>query len=1369
MKKSLVVLSVVSVAALGVTAGTCTWKGGSSGNWMSPENWDGGVPDAADAAVVFTNDANVTIDKGSAVDVRDITIGAGATVSLTGAAGSSLTVRNGVSESGCIVIGQDATCNLSVPIDSAVSRLDVNNRGAFNCYAPMSNSVGGSDYGIIFSGGTMTFGNGASVYAKTRVFFGNGKSDGNVFHITGNARIEAAVIQMAASAGCESVEILQDGVNSVVTCSTFDPNNNGTVNMTYTLKAGTLTASAGYTGKVGATGHASYVVDGGTLGIQTLYVAGGTIAYYGGSLNLPYYGRLSGGTDMTLLLGGAMPQLPSGATTLGLDFAPGATVTMASDHAMSFTLVDGAGMPADLTIGANATVKVPAGVQWAAETLDPVAVTVKDGGILRIDDQTGYVMQAMDLSLLNGGKISATTTGASYARTSFVCHSLSLDGTPVEQGTCLSMTSDTLKPYVETANDSSTVLLPHVWTGAMDNRWGEPSNWKDGNVPPSNYNVSIDLSAAAGRTIDLGSSSFAFGSMVFMPKDKSRKVTLSGTGAVSMWNALGYTCAFMIAEGATVVLDVNLTHNNTNPCSLLGNGTLEVLKGYPAGTPHLSLDGNLVFRGTTDLSSGNFAVWGHMDHHRFDVRFAEGVRFGANVINFGAAGFTMPECYAQDGGSVSAASMYVTACANTSGIGVPSYVMNNGDFTISDGIYLGTKRTDTTRQYPNGDFILEGGTVATPKFATELNSNYIRLRGGVARIGAGGFEKTETYSTNPETAKNFVANGEPGIQLGGATLCADTADWSIPSTLDVLLTGENGDTTFDLAHDVVISGAVSGPGCLVKKGVGTLTIAGAYSAGRTLKVEAGKVAFSGSIAGLDMIDLAAADSLSLPSGTDLEVDALVVAGTHYGKAASVTFGEGTVTVRGTPAYSWIGPNGGKWSVADNWYAGKVPNGDDVTLDFGDMTVPADGLMIEVDAAVSLSGIVGNGRIALVGAGVLTLADGGEIDLPAGAELDASAPVHLAKEASKKGEGKLIVDCLRSATDPDELLTAEDCVFAFRVAEGEVEVTGEVAGLRLFADGETAAKGALITIGENAILTNKVGLNLAWNAGARAGYGSIVQNGGAVEESPLFNSGTCNLSYTRGGDCSYTLNGGTLTFAASGSAMLNRWDNYGDVSDAPVSRTTITINDGVMTFPHEFYIGTTRRAQDKIVLNGGVLDHSLLTYGALSGAMDIVLNGGTLRSSGISSHVHHPYNYEGSNMERFRLVVDGNGTFDIVKDRTEYYEMPVVGAGTVVKAGAGRLSLGDVSADCDYDMRAGTLILTSDMLAAAEDNALLVGKGAKADLEFEGSADVGTLTLNGRMKSPKFYSSANKPAYLSGTGVLNVLDGPDPLGAAIIVR
>jgi len=160
--------------------------------------------------------------------------------------------------------------------------------------------------------------------------------------------------------------------------------------------------------------------------------------------------------------------------------------------------------------------------------------------------------------------------------------------------------------------------------------------------------------------------------------------------------------------------------------------------------------------------------------------------------------------------------------------------VNGGNFTSLDtvnGIVLSQNNGTTPN---NSELYVSGGTLTAGKIAfgaasdTVGGNGFLIVNGGTLYLGSGGLVQPN--------ATGYVST----ISLTNGVLGA-TADWS--SALSVQLTGTN--FTFEAAdasgaaHNILLSGTLSGPGNLTKTGSGVLTLSGTNTYAGTTTISGG--------------------------------------------------------------------------------------------------------------------------------------------------------------------------------------------------------------------------------------------------------------------------------------------------------------------------------------------------------------------------------------------------------------------------------------------------------------------------------------------------------------------------------------------------
>ena len=182
--------------------------------------------------------------------------------------------------------------------------------------------------------------------------------------------------------------------------------------------------------------------------------------------------------------------------------------------------------------------------------------------------------------------------------------------------------------------------------------------------------------------------------------------------------------------------------------------------------------------------------------------------------------------------------------------------INGGSFTSLDPVYgiVLSQNNGTTAN--NSELYLSGGTTTTEKLcfgiATDTvgGNGFLIVNGGSLYLGSGGIVQSNTAGY---AATISLTNGLVGAK----------ADWS--SRLPVRLTGNSftlrAADVSGTAHDIALSGAVSGTASLIKNGAGTLTLSGTNSYGGSTTVAEGKLTLNGPLTSTNPVLVASGATL----------------------------------------------------------------------------------------------------------------------------------------------------------------------------------------------------------------------------------------------------------------------------------------------------------------------------------------------------------------------------------------------------------------------------------------------------------------------------------------------------------------------------
>ncbi len=625
------------------------------------------------------------------------------------------------------------------------------------------------------------------------------------------------------------------------------------------------------------------------------------------------------------------------------------------------------------------------------------------------------------------------------------------------------------------------------------------------------------------------------------------------------------------------------------------------------------------------------------------------------------------------------------------------------------------------------------------------------------------------------------------LLLGGGTVHVTNAAWASDAALT--LTGEGGDTVFQTeGNTATLSGTLSGAGGLVKRGAGTLTFAGRVAFKGRLDVAEGAVTFS-TLAAIDgLAELVATNGtiafansssldappyyldtlrvttgkLSMGTGCFLYVAAYIVDGVAQ-PLGSYTVGAGQVKV----VNFWTGRGAdSNWTTPDNWGGGGCPTGLTAIAYFTN------------SANVTLDRDVIVGRTILNGGGsTVTLSGAGRI-YTVGQNIDSQYKSFMSREVNDR----LVVQTevrMYSATHPHERLYCNATPFY----RGTVAFQGRVkinnGGGYVFVSGGTQTEFS----GDA-----NVGPDVTGASGIALGMNPL--NGGNLTCRVLDNASlrvnTLEMCYSK------VTSGSVVQEGPGTSVTLVQALYMGVLTDSTVNRLqSYFLNNGSLTVG-KLYCGHNLPGLF-LMTNGTLTATSVILGRGTTHACSFSMTGGNayLGSGGIAYSNSASMSYLGGvtvhatapwiSSAALNLTGEGGNTvFD-----TAGYNVTVGaldGAGGLVKSGAGTLTLGGANVFTGGVTVAGGTLAAGSGLANATNlsvtasgavlslgsadslntNATLaLSAGGLVNLNFSGTATVGALVVNGTEKSPGTYGSGSP--FITGTGVLRVLNGPAPQG------
>ncbi|MFA7174978.1 MAG: autotransporter-associated beta strand repeat-containing protein [Kiritimatiellia bacterium] len=663
----------------------------------------------------------------------------------------------------------------------------------------------------------------------------------------------------------------------------LDVPGNLTTLWTFFINAGTLRIASGnavFSNKV-IVGNASlglqatlHLTDGGTMQWKSTILAAGPTPLV----------RLSGGTlqAKTATSQCNVPILIDGTNTVntesGLYFSGGLSVT-GEGHLIK---IGASGLfierGTENFVSGGLTIS-NSYVQFSVNTLyesyggstEPWHVRVCNGGRFFVGGHTAVFTVPLDLVMEPGGTVEFPGDfGPNY--NVLVAHSIMTNGVSLPPGRYKAGSG-----FIK-AGGLGSVVLATRWTGAGDGvSWFDTANW-NGGVVPDGQNAVADISNAQGP-VDLGSQDAMLTCLVYNPQGTQRAVTVTGSGTLSLHVPASGDGCLVVGPGRTLTLDVAIARASGSGSSLgvFGDGTVVVKKDFPAGVPCVSLMGNLVFDGTTEIwSEGEFMPMLGMIAATQPVKgaisnlFDATVTFSTNCRMSVSRIFSNPRNYypvkqiIHDGAELvftSKGYLLLTRYAETY---MPpfTYFMRSGKLTLPGdsgyGISLGCLYTSSWEAARRGNaaFMMTGGEVTTTKFQLGTPEDVLTLQGGDIYLNSGGIVS--------------LTNGFQGaVNLGGVAIHA-AGNWG--SSLNLTLTGAGGATVLDTDDKTVtLSGTLFGPGGLAKEGTGTLTLSGSNTFTGGVMVADGTLAANNGFVNATnlsvtasgaMLTLGSADSLS---------------------------------------------------------------------------------------------------------------------------------------------------------------------------------------------------------------------------------------------------------------------------------------------------------------------------------------------------------------------------------------------------------------------------------------------------------------------------------------------------------------------------
>ncbi len=1378
------------------TGGQSTWNGGgANSDWSTAGNWT--TLPASPAALTFAGSTRLN-------NTNDLTGFAATSILFDAAAGAFVLNGNDIALGGTLGFSANPAAPVTQTVNlnmawSTDETIDTPPNGNLNLGGNITsgNWLTKIDNGTLTLGGTNTFAalsadGGTNIITGNTSFTGGGEfylADGDFLNgckgtvvlqpggtltVTGNYN-DAGVIGRDGGSGT----IVQNGgtfnfnignnhylfvgaANNPATRSEYDMNaglldmNGNTLGIALgsgVLVTGLVNQAGGVITNVGnlylspffMQGHGIYNLTGGSIYVEA-----------GGITNFP-----GGGYEMNLG-GGMIGAEASWASTVNLTLTGSngpVTFNPAGNVITLSGVLSGTG---GLVVSGGGTLELSGANTYTGST------TVNTGSTLQLDS-TGSSSGAFRVA--NGGVLNLNFTGT------YAAGGLFTNGVALPVGT---YNSGNLPGFIIGSGNlqvASGISTGH-WTGSgANNNWSTAGNWDNNAVPVFPIGLTFAGSTRLVNNNDLTAitvSSFTFDSAAGAFVLGGNDITLNGNLAFN-----GNPAA-----PVTQTINLNMTWNADKTIDTPTNGNLALGGNITTSGNNLTkVDGGTLTLGGTDgfsgleLNGGTNVITGNVTFNgtggsKFYLGDGDAISkcSGALVIqpgatlsvtgNFGDAGVVGRDggsgAIVQNGGLFSfapgnQASLYIGA---TSDAGTQAeYDMNGGTLDMN-GNNLGIGLGDNNVVYTA--LLNQSGGAISNVFDLQLGAvraygrGVYNLSGGTLYLGAGGIT---------------TSSGNYGLNLGGGTIVSSSS-WI--STLNVNLTNLNGSVTFNQnGNTVILSGAISGTGGLNVTGGGTLDLSGATSYSGDTAVDTGttlELDVTGSSQGSFRLTNGAMLNLTFGGNyvvAHLYTNGVALANGVYNSGNLPGYITGSGNLQVTPGIStghWTGFGANNnWSTPNNWDNNALPVFP-IALTFAGSTQLANNN--------DLSGITANGITFDAAAGAFVL-NGNPINLNGnvGFNSNPAAPVTQTVNLALTFNGS---ETIETPTNANLVLggnlTSSVDTSLVKLDAGSLVLGGanslqswDLNGGTTTITGNTSINGggnSRIYIGDGdatpncngrLILQPGASLNIGGNyadafvIGRDSGSGKLVQNGGTFSFNPANQTymfiGAANSTATR---AEYDMNGGLLDMNGKtlGLALGVNTLITGVVSQASGIITNVgnLYFDSFFTAGHGIYNLT---GGSLYIGAGGITVFSGGTY-------EINLGGGTIGAEANWS----------SSMNLTLTGSNGPVTFNPAGN-TITLSGVISGHGGLSVAGGGKLELSGANTYTgDTSVGAGSTLQLD--AAGTSSGALRLVDGATLNANYTGTYKVGSLYTNGVALALGTYNIGNLPAFIAGTGNVQVV-------------
>jgi autotransporter-associated beta strand protein len=1374
-----------------------TWDGGGAdNNWSTAGNWSGDLVPPFASPLTFAGSTRLN-------NTNDLTGVAASSITFDSAAGAFALNGNSLGLNGNIAYNANPasliTQTINLPLTATANfNIDTRTNGNITLNGNVTSGVtvtqtSPGNAGVLTLAGTNTF-SGFLVNGGTNIITGNTTVNLN------NTRFALA----NANTGYNATLIIQNGANFTVNGNGVDAGvigRDGGVGKVI-QNGGTFSFNIPNNNKlfIVATGNAaggqgSYNMNGGLfdmnnnilspgLGANGVVITGYVNQVAGVITNVgqlvPGWNAGQNGRGVYNLTGGAM--YITGISGVGITSQSGkydlnlGGGTMAAEASWSSALnMNLTGINGPVTFNPSGYVITLTGVLSGSGGL-----TVNGAGVLELSGANTYTG---DTTVSSGSTLQLDATGSSpssfhvanggllnlnYAGT-YAVGSFYTNGVPLQTGT---YNAGNLPGFITGGGNLQVTsgISTGLWDGGgSDNNWSTAANWDHDAVPVFPHALTFAGSTRLNNNNDLGA--ITIGSLTF--DSAAGAFTLGGNDA-TLSGAVGFNAN--PAAPVTQTVNLNLTFTGNQTIDLPANGNLTLGGNITSGNALTkSGSGVLTLAGAND-SFSSFYLDGGSNVIAGTVNVTG---TGGGRIYIGDIG-TTGTLVLQPGANLSVSGGFADACVLGRDSGSGYVIQNGGTFTYNPTgptyMFVGASSSAATR----AEYHMNGGTLDMSGYSlgVGLSANGSTLITGVVNQVSGNIINLfkldlGALTYGPGRGIYSMSGGSISIGLGGIT--SDSGIYEIylgggtvgandfwSSSLNMTLTGSNGPVTFDTAgYTIQLSGVLSGPGGLNVAGGGILELSGANSYLGDSTVTSGvlQLDVAGSSAGSFRVVDGGLLNLNYSGNfyvSHLYTNGVAVANGTYnsGNLPAYITGTGNLVVSAISTGTWDGGGAdNNWSTAANWDNDANPifpigltfDGSLRLNNTNDLTVTANSITFSSTAgAFTLNGnnLGLSGNIGFSGNPASPITQAINLPLTMTANVNVATPangnISIGGDITAANNALLKVDVGTLTLGGNNNVAALEADGGTNIITGTTTVTG-TGGSRIYvANGDYVGGNVGTLIIPNGA-TFSIGGSLAdaFVVGRDTGVGRLIQNGGTFNYNPnqawIF-IGAGNNPSTRG---QYDMNGGVLDMNGK---------NLGLGLGVGVAVTGIVNQaSGVITNVGQLYLNPIFNSGYGFYnLTGGsiYIGSGGIAYNS-GGGYQLNLGGGTVGATASWS----------SPLDLSLTGINGATTFSPNGNNITLSGI-LSGAGGLTVSGAGTLELSGANTYTgDTTVGAGTTLKLDS--TSNSSGAFHVAGGATLSLNYIGTLVVTSLYTNGVAVSPGTYTSANLPAFITGTGSLTI--------------